>query len=231
MSDENSSSSNNSTPARPRRGSLTSNTFAAIFGRSNSTSSPSTSVPTQPVPAPAAQGHQRRLSISTLGLSGTSPIQPSPFGFPSGRRASVSTAGSDSIDENAIDDDDGPSRSVPTTPFARRISFGGQALFNARTGNGSPGTSAEGLNWSEQFRSRAESAVSRPSFSTSPTGAVPKGPPGATHERAKSVSEMPAPPTASIQAPAPPPPQPQSALRRKPDAVGERILRGDFYMD
>jgi hypothetical protein len=149
------------------------------------------------------------------------------------------------------------------------MSFGAQALFNARSsgsptsgrtnshsthsplsrtngesghGKKSPGTqastqsqprtksdhsstrSAEGLNWSEQFRSRAESAVQRPSF-----GAIPKTPTSPTHARAKSFSDMPSPPSASIPAPAPAP-QP-SALRRKPDAVGERILRGDFYMD
>jgi hypothetical protein len=45
------------------------------------------------------------------------------------------------------------------------------------------------------------------------------------HERAKSVSEMPAPP---IAVPAPTPPRPE---RKKPDAFQERILKGDFYMD
>jgi hypothetical protein len=45
------------------------------------------------------------------------------------------------------------------------------------------------------------------------------------HERAKSVSEMPAPP---IAVPAPAPPRPE---RKKPDAFQERILKGDFYMD
>jgi hypothetical protein len=197
--------------------------------------------------------------------------------MPGARRGSVSTAGSESVHENAIDDDEDTSRSVPTTPFTRRMSFGAQALFNAR-GSGSTGThgrapsytqtslprtdevtghvkkrspipqastqpqsritsdysstrSAEGLNWSEQFRSRAESAVSRPSFSTSPTSSMmPRSPTAPTHERAKSFGEMPAPPTAMpAQAPAPAPKQ--SALKRKPDAVGERILRGDFYMD
>jgi len=47
------------------------------------------------------------------------------------------------------------------------------------------------------------------------------------HERAKSVSEMPAPPTA-VPAPVPAPVRPQP---RKPDAFQERILKGDFYMD
>jgi len=51
--------------------------------------------------------------------------------------------------------------------------------------------------------------------------------PGGAHDRAKSFSDMPSPPT---QVPAPPQKE-MSALRRKPDAVGERILRGEFYMD
>lgn len=227
MSDE-----NNSPPdsGRPRRASITSNTFTALFGRSNSTSSPSsttTGVAPQPGPIATAAAPGRRMSIATVGLSGTSPTQTPGFGFPGARRGSVSTAGSDSIDENAIDDDDGPgpARSVPTTPFTRRMSFGAQALFNAR-GSGGQGTTAEGLNWSEQFRSRAESAVQRPPFGTNATNMVPRSPTAPAHERTKSFGDMPAPPTASIPAPAQP-----SALRRKPDAVGERILRGDFYMD
>jgi hypothetical protein len=142
MSNENTSPVDTPT-TRPRRTSFTSNTFTSLFGRSPSTSGPS-SVPTGPAAFPgpiatAANDHRRRVSISTLGLSGTSPTTP----YTVGRRASISTAGSESIDENAIDDDDGPSRrdSNPTTPFGRRLSFGAQAFRNARSGSGSPGTS------------------------------------------------------------------------------------------
>jgi len=226
MSSNNDNSPPNEPSSRPRRGSFTSQTFSNIFGRSNSTSG----TPTAPFPGPittaAAQDQRRRMSISTLGLSGTSPTQSTPFAF-GGRRGSVSTAGSDSIDENAIDDDDGPGRSAPTTPFARRMSFGAQALRTVR-GGGSPGTTGEGggFNWSEQLRSRAESSVSqtqRPSFSNSPPSA--KAAQMSMHERTKSISEMPAPPSA---VPAPTPPRPE---RKKPDAFQERILKGDFYMD
>jgi len=163
------------------------------------------------------------MSISTLGLSGTSPTQATSFAF-GGRRGSVSTAGSDSIDENAIDDDDSPGRSAPTTPFARRMSFGAQVLRGATT-NRSPGTSGEGgFNWSEQLRSRAESSVSqtqRPSFSNS------QNPPKTTQtrDRTKSVGEMSAPPMSV------PPSAPVKPVRAKPDAFQERILKGDFYMD
>lgn len=272
MADENSPP--DSPPPRPRRSSITSNTLTAIFGRNNG-------VAPQPGPINTNVAAGRRVSISSVGLSSTSPVQTSAFPFPRPRRGSVSTAGSDSIDENAVDDDDGPPRGQPNTPFTRRMSFGAQALLNARSG-GSPGSngrtplsstsyttttpgplsplsdqeagrrrkqpstqastqskprttsdysstrSAEGLNWSEQFRTRAESALHRSSFSTSPTAATPRSPTAvAHHERAKSFSDMPSPPTTAIPTSAPPP----SAFKRKPDAVGERMLRGDFYLD
>lgn len=223
------SNNNESTPPteiRARRGSFTTQTFNNIFGRSNSTSGGPTSPFPGPITTAAAQDQRRRMSITTLGLSGTSPTQAAPFTF-GGRRGSVSTSNSDSIDESAIDDDDGPGRSNPTTPFARRMSFGAQALRTVR-GSGSPGATGEGggFNWSEQLRSRAESSVSqsqRPSFSTSPS--APKSTQIPMHDRAKSIGEMPAPPTA-VPVPAPVRPQP-----RKPDAFQERILKGDFYMD
>jgi len=219
-------SNNNDNPSeapKGRRGSVTQQAFTNLFGRSNSTSGPTAPFP---VPGPATTAavpdQKRRMSINTLGLSGTSPNQPSPFPF-GGRRGSVSTANSDAYDENAIDDDD-TGRSAPTTPFTRRISFGAAAMRNAR-GSGSPGTSGEGngFNWSEQLRSRAESQTQRASFSTA--NAPPKmSMPTNHHERARSISEMPAPPTA-VPAPAPRP------ERKKPDAFQERILKGDFYMD
>jgi len=215
-SDENAASA-----TQNRRGSFTTQTFNSIFGRSNSTGGPTGPFP-GPISTAAAQDQRRRVSISTLGLSGTSPTQASPFPF--GRRSSISTDRSDSIDESAIDDDDGPQRQNSNASFTRRMSVGAQAL-RARSNGGSPGASGEsgGFNWSEQLRSRAESSVSqsqRPSFSTSPSG--PKS--SAFHERAKSV-EMPGPPQA---APAPAPPKP---ARKQPDAFQERILKGDFYMD
>jgi len=215
-------SANENTPTsapQNRRGSFTTQTFNSIFGRSNSTGAPTAPFP-GPISTAAANDQRRRMSITTLGLSGSSPTQASPFPF--GRRASVSDR-SDSIDESAIDDDDSPRR-PSNTSFTRRMSVGAQAL-RARSNGGSPGASGEsgGFNWSEQLRSRAESSVSqshRPSLSTSPTG--PKS--SAFHERARSV-EMPNPP---LSTPAPTPPKP---ARKQPDAFQERILKGDFYMD
>ncbi|KAG9240365.1 hypothetical protein BJ878DRAFT_296212 [Calycina marina] len=140
MSNENNSSESAESAGRARRGSFTTQTFSSIFGRSNSTAG----APTAPFPGPittaAGQDQRRRVSISTLGLSGTSPTQTGTFAF-GGRRGSVSTDHSDSIDESAIDDDDALPRSNPATPFSRRMSFGAQALRARTTNGGSPGTS------------------------------------------------------------------------------------------
>ncbi|KAJ9143618.1 hypothetical protein NKR19_g6772 [Coniochaeta hoffmannii] len=217
--------SNNGPPAdmsRQRRSSV-SNPLTSLFQRNGSTAATATAFPIN-------NDQRRRLSISTMGLSGTSPTAVNtPFTL---RRGSIST-NSDSIDENAIDDEEPASaRTAPTTPFTRRMSFGTQAMRNLRMPTGtSPGGSndQQGFNWSEQLRSRAESIASgsRPSvsYATSPPrpsvgSAAPVPTPGPRHDRAKSVSDMPAPPA---QAPKPRP--------QKPDAFQERILKGDFYMD
>jgi len=209
---------NNNGGSGQRRSSFSQATLNGIFQRGNSVSGG-----TQPTPI-VNDPHRRRLSITTLGLSGTSPNNAVPFGM---RRGSIST-NSDSIDESAIDEDDavpGSARTAPTTPFVRHMSFGANAMRGFRPG-GSPGNDQQGYNWSEQLRSRAESTVSsasRPSFSfASGAGASPQN--TAQHDRAKSVSDMPQPPT---QAAAMKPKQ----ERPKPDAFQERILKGDFYMD
>jgi len=160
---ENHTSDSADSSGRARRGSFTTQTFNSIFTRSNSTAG----APTAPFPGPittaAGQDQRRRMSISTLGLSGTSPTQAASFAF-GGRRGSVSTDRSDSIDESAIDDDESPGRSNPTTPFARRMSFGAQAL-RARTNNGgSPGTSG-----------RAPSYTTSSSLPTIPAGPRSRG--------------------------------------------------------
>jgi hypothetical protein len=109
------------------------------------------------------------MSVSTLGLSGTSPTQPFNFG---GRRGSVSTDRSDSIDESAIDDDDSPGRSAPTTPFARRMSFGAQALGRTTVGR-SPGSSG-----------RTPSYTTTSKSTTLPT--IPAGNGGVTSSRTQA---------------------------------------------
>ncbi|GJN83677.1 hypothetical protein PLIIFM63780_007226 [Purpureocillium lilacinum] len=164
---------------------------------------------------------RRRLSVTTIGLSGTSPTNTSAFV----RRGSMST-NSDSIDESAIEEEDMPgggARTAPNTPFVRRMSFGQPAMRGYRPG-GSPGNDQQGFNWSEQLRSRAESSVTgaRPSFSLA--SSPPRGFPN--HDRAKSVSDMPMPQPPAQAAAVKPKQEP-----RKPDAFQERILKGDFYMD
>ena len=108
----------------------------------NQNGSPPFTSPIASVAANAQTQHRRRLSITTLGLSG-SPTQTSPFSSRPLRRES----GSSSVDsgsavlEEAIEDGDA---SFPTnpSPFARRFSFGAQALREVRsggsTGNGTP---------------------------------------------------------------------------------------------
>jgi len=211
-----------------RRDSLVTSAALSNLFRSNSISQP----PVTGFPGPTtATGldTRRRLSISTFGLSGTSPTAPSSFL----RRASLST--NESADENAIDDDEA-ARTAPNTPFTRRMSFGGsQAMRGGIRAGLSPGTNDQGFNWSEQLRSRAESTVAqgaRPSFSfasglsASPPRGVPPTAAAASvsprHDRANSVSDMPAPPA---QQP------PRARVPQKPDHFQERILKGDFYMD
>ncbi|KAF5515507.1 hypothetical protein CGCS363_v000424 [Colletotrichum siamense] len=119
---------------RQRRGSVTQQAIAGLF-RSNSTSTGAA------FPTGTADAQRRRLSVSTgLGLTGTSPTGPNAFN--SLRRGSLSTNSQDSIDENAVDEEELPpnARTAPTTPFTRRMSFGAQAMRNLRTGGGSPGS-------------------------------------------------------------------------------------------
>nr|XP_036585485.1 uncharacterized protein CTRU02_04346 [Colletotrichum truncatum]KAF6795536.1 hypothetical protein CTRU02_04346 [Colletotrichum truncatum] len=209
---------------RQRRGSVTQQAIAGLF-RSNSTST-GTAFPTG-----TSDAQRRRLSVSTgLGLTGTSPTGSNAFN--SLRRGSLSTNSNDSIDENAVDEEEIPpnARTAPATPFTRRMSFGAQAMRTLRNGGGSPGSNDQGFNWSEQLRSRAESSVqgSRSSFSfgSGLSSSPPRGMSnGAVHDRTKSVSDMPAPPAQAAAM------KPKAPERPKPDAFQERILKGDFYMD
>lgn len=142
----NSSSSYNQKPPSPppadmqhnRRGSVTSAAFANLFQRTNSATA-GTPVFPGAITSAAISEQRRRLSVSTtsLGLSGTSPTGNPAFN----RRASLSTNNSESVDENAIEEEDysSTSRTAPVSPFARRMSFGTSAAMR-RPGGGSPGT-------------------------------------------------------------------------------------------
>ncbi|KAJ4422773.1 hypothetical protein N0V82_002552 [Gnomoniopsis sp. IMI 355080] len=127
-----------------------------------------------------------------------------------------------------------PSNTGTSTTTASAAAAASRTRPRAASDLHSATRSDQGFNWSEQLRSRAESTVasgSRPSFSfgSGLTGSPPRpaavSPPN-THDRARSVSEMPAPPAQT-----PKPRSPPRDTRPKPDHFQERILKGDFYMD
>lgn len=216
--------------ARPRRGSI-----ADLFTKQN----------TQPTKeAASAQANQRRLSITTLGLSG-SPTQTSAFGNRSFRRGSMSSSwGSSAPNEDAVAEDaDGGS---PNSPFARRVSFGAQALRDARSGsigNGRvpPGSLSAGARPSarspasiatspQDERSNASRRVGegfnwsealRTRAERAPSISGPISPAQArqpSHQRAASIASMEQ-PLREI---------PKQPKQNKPDFFQEKILRGDF---
>ncbi|KAL4946899.1 hypothetical protein BDV06DRAFT_208505 [Aspergillus oleicola] len=87
--------------------------------------------------ANAQSNQRRRLSITTLGLSG-SPTQPLSYGNRNVRQGSISSSvgSSPGNPEEAIaEDENSPPGGLPKSPFARRLSFGAQALRDARTGS------------------------------------------------------------------------------------------------
>ncbi|KAI9840982.1 MAG: hypothetical protein M1838_003816 [Thelocarpon superellum] len=194
-------------------------TFSGIFNRS-----PSSTTATSPFPGSIATAavnaqNRRRMSITTLGLSGSSSTQTSPFGSATSRRESISSAGSpgSALDENVIEEGDGAAPSVaPNAAFARRMSFGARALRDVRTG-GPNGVNGEGFSWTESLRSRAE-RTSTAGPSTAHASTPSTGP--AVHQRAQSIATAP-PPVEEIP----------KAAARVPDPFQERILKGDFYMD
>jgi hypothetical protein len=117
---------------------------------------------------------------------------------------------SSTVDESAIDDE--PSSAAPANsgPFARRVSFGARALKDMKGGSGS--VPAEGFNWADNMRSRAERGSISGMSASPPTG-------GWTHARSKSIAVMDTPVRDN--------PKPVNI----PDQFQERILKGDFYMD
>jgi len=132
-SDNTSTTSPNDMARSQRRGSVTSAAITNLF-RSNSISQ----TPVAPFPGPLSNAalteqQRRRLSINTLGLSGTSPTAQSSFL----RRASLST-NADSIDESAVEEDE-VVRTAPTTPFTRRMSLGAAQAMRGMRGGTSPG--------------------------------------------------------------------------------------------
>ncbi|KAF2405146.1 hypothetical protein EJ06DRAFT_545720 [Trichodelitschia bisporula] len=232
-----------------RRSSITGQ-FVDLFGPGRSAgTAPTSAGPPFPssATAAAAQAQRRRLSLSTVGLAAASPSQPSPSifnqaaPFATTRRDSssstspgpsgpASNAGSSysPVDENPFEEGDAP---IPSTPFARRMSFGARAMrdnMQQRSSTGavtSPGSAAgrgQGFDFAENMRSRAErssmSAASAHAAAVSAASAPKPSTPPAVHHRAKSDAAMER-------------PKPTKRQPVKPDAFQERILKGDFYMD
>ncbi|OCT46737.1 hypothetical protein CLCR_02062 [Cladophialophora carrionii] len=232
----------------------------------SSSAAVSSSPPSAGVPStPTVPQHRRGTSITALGLT-TNPSNQSHFSaFGLQRRASVATSSVASSpdfknsfgDEPVVLEEDDTSRAAinppPSPSFARRVSFGAQALRDVRLG-GSPGasgggrrpsssllttldensenatasrratsgtakTAGEGFNWSEAIRDRTKRS---PSFSSG----NPFHQGGAARPRSASISN-PEPPK-EIPKPIESPP---ARMMRKPDHLGERMLRGDFMMD
>ena len=257
-------SNENSPPPSPsaRRASFSpGQKFSELFGRPTSVSGAAAATSAYPGSianaAANAQKHQgRRMSISTLGLSG-SPTQTSPFAGSSARRESCSSGGSGSpgIDENAIEEGDAGPNAAPSSPFARRMSFGARALRDVRTGNGNfNGRASINCLASSPSAHRRDLSSSHTSTSTSE---YPKRQSNAVSQRSgegfnwsdqlRSRAERSSSITSPTSPPAPiAPRQHQRAVSttvmeapvkempkapKAPDHFQERILKGDFYMD
>ena len=253
-------SNENSPPPSPsaRRASFSpGQKLSELFGRSGSVCGGAAATSAYPgsiaSAAANAQKHQgRRMSVTTLGLSG-SPTQTSPFAGPLGRRESCSSGGSGSIDENAIEEGDAGPNATPSSPFARRMSFGARALRDVRTGNGNfngrasvnslaSSPSAHRRNLSSSHTSTSENPK-RLSNSVSQRSGEGFNWSDQLRSRAERSSSI----TSPISPPAPTAPrQHQRAVSttvmeapvkeipktpKAPDHFQERILKGDFYMD
>jgi len=162
---------------------------------------------------------QRARAMSTSG--------PSTSGLSALRRGSVSSINSSAsnLDENAVDEGEGSPTGM-TNPFTRRMSFGAKAMRDLRLpgrmgAQGSPGPSPTAARGEPNHR-RVISIVLIISSGTWPDDGKSNSPPlsepgeNPHHQRRPSVSTM---------------PLPVSSTKANYDPMGERILKGDFYMD
>ncbi|RMZ92644.1 hypothetical protein DV736_g104, partial [Chaetothyriales sp. CBS 134916] len=252
-------------PTRQRRSS-----FADFFGgRGNTSSTVSSSPPASSVAGSPGLPHSRGGSITAPGglgggvgaLGQTNPYT----AFARQRRASVATSTASSSpefknsfsDESAVVEVDEITKaagSSPVTPFARRLSFGAQALRDVKSGSpgsanagagrrpstslfkldeqehasegpaavrlvssGTAKTGGEGFNWSEALRDRTKRS---PSFSSG-------NPFAANANKLRPTSASFAGPPKEMPKPA----EGQPLRMKKPDQLGERMLRGEFMMD
>jgi hypothetical protein len=154
-----------------------------------------------------------------MGLSTANNQSATPYSALRGRAESISSANSNSVDESPFEDEPSStfSPTTATSPFARRMSFGGKTLNgNPRTaaGGSSPQAGNEGFDFAENMRQRAERGSL--SGASSNFSQLNQSPP---HNRSKSM--------VSVEAA----PRELPKQQKGPDAFQERILKGDFYMD
>ncbi|KKY17389.1 hypothetical protein UCRPC4_g05633 [Phaeomoniella chlamydospora] len=127
--------------------------------------------------------------------------------------------GSPGNEEAILEDNDnsGQSNTTPTSPFARRVSFGAQAYGNVRSSRGSF-SNGDGFKWGDNLREKS----GRPGPNASPTAGRSGSPPAPQqHQRAAGIAHVEPPKQMSAQ----------PVHYAKPDVLGERMLRGDFMMD
>ena len=171
-----------------RRSSFAGQTFADLFGAGRSSmprpsaDGGNNSPPNQyagAISQAAAKAQQRRMSLTTLGLSGTA-NGTSPYNSYRGQD-SVGSANSSAIDEVAVDDDVGPATardptngSGPNTPFARRMSFGARALRDVSGGKGGGGGGGGGGSPGQNGTASPSPAAANktPSVSTRQNGTI-----------------------------------------------------------
>ncbi|KAK0282866.1 hypothetical protein LTR91_010535 [Friedmanniomyces endolithicus] len=247
---------------RDRRSSFAGQTFADLFGTSRprqAVDAANNSPPNQPYTGPisqaAAQAQRRRMSLTTLGLSGSPEGAGSRFNSHRGRHDSISSANSGSIDESAIEDEPMPRdpTTTPVTPFARRMSFGARALRDVRNSSsggqsGGGGTGQNGTNSPPAVSTSTSTTKSKtPNGTISSRDAKGRGSADFWNENMRNRAQrtsiagqadlaLPSPPrtaharavsVAALEAPIREmPKEPQ-----RPDHFQERILKGDFYMD
>lgn len=255
---------NDNTPPSPlnRRASYApGQKLSELFGRSPTASAPS-GTPAYPGPistaAANAQANQRRrMSITTLGLSG-SPSQTSPFSGLRPRMNSSSSNGSGSPpDESAIDDSGEAPNTPGSSPFGRRLSFGARAMRDVRGGmtgsfNGRASTtnttssppSARSRGLSSSLEEDLEETSSPPLSKSSNVFDRRAGESSGFNwsdqmrNRVQRTSST-AGPTAqgspnhhkSATVSSAQPPIREVPKQQPPDHFQERILKGDFYMD
>lgn len=140
MSNENSPPATPTSPSARRASFSPGQKISELFGRSSNVNGNGPPLYPSPIATAAANAQaqqRRRMSITSLGLSG-SPTQTSAFTSARARQESFSsgTSPSMSIDEDAIEDGDAPLNGSPSSPFARRMSFGARALREVKTGAG-----------------------------------------------------------------------------------------------